>query len=129
VAELHDVTVATYGAYPAASVELRTRPEKTKEKEDKPVETTSTTAGATAPAVSSATGGLSVQERTVSPDDQSIETRVTDALRSVRKGENRSLTTTSAASIAPAEVSTYLFDKLRAASVMLEAGVTVVTTD
>lgn len=27
VAELQDVTVATYGAYPAASVELRTRPE------------------------------------------------------------------------------------------------------
>ncbi|MGI8511397.1 MAG: HK97 family phage prohead protease [Solirubrobacteraceae bacterium] len=29
VAELFDITVATYGAYPAASVELRTRPENT----------------------------------------------------------------------------------------------------
>jgi HK97 family phage major capsid protein len=128
VSELHDVSVATYGAYPAASVELRTRPEKTEEKENLVNTNTTSTAGEAAPAVTNSTGGLTVEQRTVAPDDQSLETRVTDALRSVRKGENRSLTTTSAAAIAPGEISTYLFDKLRPASVMLQAGINVVTT-
>jgi len=52
---------------------------------------------------------------------------VTDALRSVRKGESRALTT--AAAIAPPEISTYLFDKLRAASVALASGLMVMATD
>jgi HK97 family phage major capsid protein len=116
VRELHDVTVATYGAYPAASVELRTRPAaKNPEEDNMKTEDRDTTTN----------GGLAVEDRAAAAP--SVEQRIEDGLRSVRKGENRALTT--AASVSPGELSTTLFDRLRAASVVLSAGVRVLTTE
>jgi HK97 family phage prohead protease len=119
VAELHDVTVATFGAYPAASVELRTRPEKT------------TNEGNTMQVEDRQEGGLAVEDRAAKVEDEPLERRVGDALRSVRKGEVRSLNTgtASARPITPTEQATYLWDKLRASAVMLAAGVPVLGTD
>jgi len=115
VKELHDVTVATYGAYPDASVELRTRPN---QKEENAMQ-----------AEDGKGGGLLVEDRAATSDEPGIEDRVRDAFKSIRKGESRSLTTTSAASIAPPELSSYLFDRLRAASALLASGVQVIATD
>jgi len=72
-----------------------------------------------------AAAGLSVEDRT--GDQPSVEARVLDALRSVPRGENRALTT--AASVSPGELSTMLFDRLRAASVVLGTGIPVLTTE
>src|SRR3954447_22803402 len=52
IQELHDVTVATYGAYPDASVELRTRPKP--EHKEEPVKPEDRAGG----------GGLAVEDRT-----------------------------------------------------------------
>ena len=71
-------------------------------------------------------GGLAVEDRAAS-DRPNIEQRLGDALREVRKGESRALTTS--ATISPGELSTVLLDKLRAASVGLASGITVVSTD
>lgn len=71
--------------------------------------------------------GLAVEDRTAEP--QQIETRIVDAIRSVRKGESRSLTTTNAEPIAPVEVATFLWDRLRPASIALASGVRVIPTD
>jgi len=73
-------------------------------------------------------GGLAVEDRSAAAGP-TIEARVIDALRDVRKGETRALSTSSAAAIAPPELSTFLFDKLRAASVALASGVRVIATD
>jgi len=117
VAALRDVTIATYPAYPAAALELRSRPENPKpaEREETPMQTEDRTEG-----------GLAVEDRAQAAEP-TLETRVTDALRAVRRGESRSLTT--AAAIAPAEVGTFLFDKLRAASVALASGIRVISTE
>jgi HK97 family phage major capsid protein/HK97 family phage prohead protease len=113
IAELHDVTVATYGAYPEASVELRTRPEGAGQGQERP------------PVL--VRRGLRVEDRTGEP--VGIEQRVAEALRAVAPGETRSLTTTSADPIAPPELSAFLFDRLRASSVALASGIRVVPTD
>lgn len=138
VKELHDVTIATFAAYPAASVELRTRPERDQlesstsapcgcDDEARSNDTSTGSVGATSTNTST-TGGLSVESRTATSDN-TIEHRVSDALRSIRKGESRSLTTTSAAAIAPAELNTYLWDRLRSTSVALRTGIKTVSTD
>jgi HK97 family phage major capsid protein len=72
-------------------------------------------------------GGLTIEDR--SADAPTIEARVLDAIRSVRKGESRSLTTTNAEPIAPIEVATFLWDRLRPASIALASGVRVIPTD
>lgn len=113
IAELHDVTVATYGAYPEASVELRTRPEAAGQGQERP------------PVL--VRRGLRVEDRTGEP--VGIEQRVAEALRAVAPGETRSLTTTSADPIAPPELSAFLFDRLRASSVALASGIRVVPTE
>lgn len=126
VKRLRDVTVTADPAYPATAVELRERPESTptpptpaddteehedvKEKE-KP-----------------RSGGLSVERRT-GPGEGGVEKRILDAIRSVEKGERRDLTHASAAEVTPPEVSTYLWQKLQAQSVVLASGVPVVPTD
>jgi HK97 family phage major capsid protein len=120
VGELHDVTVATYNAYPDASVELRTRPENPTPAE-REEETTMKPEDRTGPG-----GGLAVEDRAASPGP-TLEQRVVEALGDVRKGENRALTT--AAAISPTEVATYLLDKLRPASVGLASGMRVIPTD
>jgi len=114
VSALQDVTVATYGAYPDASVELRVRPEKTEEEK---VKTEDRTSG----------GGLAVEDRTAA--EPKIEERIVEAVRSVRPGEVRSLTNASAEPISQPELSTFLWDRLRPMSVALESGFTVVSTD
>jgi HK97 family phage major capsid protein len=118
VKDLQDVTVATYGAYPEASVELRTQPDPTPEPQENIVKTEDRTEGG---------GGLAVEDRTAAVETASVEHRVIDALRSVPRGENRALTTS--ASVSPGELATFLFDKLRASSVALSSGITVLTTD
>ena len=131
VAELHDVTLATYPAYPAASIELRTRPDNNPapaERKDimaataEPQDTTDVEDRGQAPA----SGGLRVEDRAQAPEP-TISQRIETALRSVRKGENRALTT--AASVSPGELSTVLFDRLRASSVILGTGIKTLTTD
>ncbi len=119
IAELHDVTVATYGAYPEASVELRTRPEGAGQGNGQ--------GGGQAQAPVLVRRGLRVEDRVGEP--VGIEQRVAAALRAVAPGETRSLTTTSADPIAPPELSTFLFDRLRASSVALASGIRVVPTD
>jgi HK97 family phage major capsid protein/HK97 family phage prohead protease len=133
IGELIDLSLATTPAYDGPRVELRSR--HPKENENTSMTDTITTAGSSEPAVSNTTApgnvsySLSVEDRTGIAPEQSIEHRVSDALRSVRKGESRSLTTTSAAAIAPAELSTYVWDRLRSTSVALASGITTVTTD
>jgi HK97 family phage major capsid protein len=108
--------VATYGAYPEASVELRTRPEGN---------------GQGAPPVlvrRNTAGGLRVEDR-VADATPTLESRVSDAIRSVRRGEVRSLTTTSAEPIAPTELSTFLWDRLRPLSIALASGLRIIPTD
>lgn len=121
IAALHDITIATVPAYPETSLELRTRPDKTSDdKEKDTMEIESREHGG---------GGLTVEDRSAVSGEPDIETRVLDALRSVRKGETRSLTTTSAGPLTPTDVSTAVFDRMRPSSVLLRAGVRVVTTD
>lgn len=112
IAELQDVTVATYGAYPDASVELRTRPPELRRRGS-----------------GGEGGGLRVEDR--ASDAPGMESRLADAIRSVRKGESRSLTNAdnSGGPISPPELSTFLFDRLRAASIALASGIVVVPTD
>lgn len=119
VRELHDVTVATYGAYPAASVELRTRPERN----DPPAQ-----GGKESDMENRENGGgLAVEDRQASAGPN-IEQRITDAVRSVRRGESRALTTTSAEPIAPPELATFLWDRLRDPSIALASGIRVIPT-
>lgn len=118
IAELHDVTVATYGAYPEASVELRTRPDAGQG---------NGAGGGPQSAPVLVRRGLRVEDRTGEP--VGIEQRVAEALRAVAPGETRSLTTTSADPIAPPELSAFLFDRLRASSVALASGIRVVPTE
>lgn len=116
VKALQDVTVATYGAYPAASVELRTRPEKpTETTEENNMKTTDREGGM-----------LAVEDRAASAGN-ATEERVIAALREVKRGESRALST--AASISPGALANVLFDKLRASSVGLRSGFRVMTTD
>jgi HK97 family phage major capsid protein/HK97 family phage prohead protease len=153
VKELHDITLATYPAYPATSIELRTRAtdgapsgkEAATLMTDSTTGTPATDGGAqpttTTPAggggattatpvegggASTTTGGLRVEDR-AAVGERTIEQRIEDGLRSVRKGENRALTT--AASVSPGELSTVLFDRLRASSVVLRTGIRTLTTD
>jgi len=113
IGQLVDLSLATTPAYDGPAVELRSLPENT--------DTEEATVPETHP------GGLRVEDRNVATES-TIEQRVTDALRSVRKGESRSLTLSSADPIAPPELSTFLFDRLRASSVALMSGIRVIPT-
>jgi HK97 family phage major capsid protein len=123
IRELRDVTVATYAAYPEASVELRTRPGNDPAPEGGEEEPTME------PDREPAGEGLAVEDRAAAADTPTLETRVLDAMRSVRRGENRDLTTTTAEPIAPPELSTFLWDRLRPASIALASGIRVIPTD
>lgn len=128
VAELHDVTVATYGAYPDASVELRTRPttDPPADVEGRGEDTEMDVENRTTEGV-----GLQVEERTGAATQPSIEDRIADGLRSIQKGEVRSLTTASgsAGAITPPELSSFIWDRLRPASIALASGIRVIPTD
>ena len=104
IAELHDVTVTASPAYgDHAPAEYRSTPEpdpappvQGDSHEENIMQTEDRTE---APA-----GGLTIEDRSAAPP--SVEERIADGLRSVRKGENRALTT--AASVSPGELSTVL---------------------
>lgn len=132
VKELLDVTVATYAAYPAASVELRTRTTTTTSEpaeleEDTTMDNTDNTVEEPETASESRTGALAVEDRAAVSEPPSVEQRVREALLDIRKGENRALTT--ASTLAPGELSSFLWDKLCSASVGLASGMRVVTTE
>lgn len=142
VRELRDVSVATRPAYPAATVELRTRPTPAPPTEGPSVMPPETTP--TAPPETPATPpappptperlpappvtGLQVETRTATTETPDLEQRVVDAIRSVNQGEARSLNTTTASPIAPDEQGTFLWDRLRPASVALRSGIRVIPT-
>lgn len=118
VAELRDVSVVSNPAYAASVVEHRSAPE----------HRAAPPAGPT-PGPTPRTGGLRVEDRTANDEQPTIESRVLEAIRSVHPGERRSLNTTTASPVAPEEQGTFLWDRLRPASVMLAAGVRVIPTN
>ncbi|MDP9346368.1 MAG: HK97 family phage prohead protease [Actinomycetota bacterium] len=101
VKALEDVCLATFPAYPSTSVEMRAR-------------TLEPRRG----------GGLRVEDRAGPARD--VDTALRDAIRDVRAGESRALTT--AVSVSPGELSTHLFDKLRSTSVVLGSGAVQILT-
>lgn len=126
VASLLDVSVTPSPAYAGPRVELRSQPGETtppdggEEGTAVKVEDRNTPEG----------GGLKVEERSASAGP-SVEERVLDHFRGLRKGEARSLTTAggSAGPVTPPELSTFLWDKLRAHSIALASGIRVIPTD
>lgn len=124
IAELRDVSVVSNPAYPTTA-ELRSQPEPAHE----PAETREEELTMEEDRTAVEGGGLAVEDRSATVETPDVETRVLDAILSIRKGESRSLTTTSAGALTPPELSTYVFDRMRPASVLLRAGVKVITTD
>ena len=129
IRSLKDVAVVNTGAYPADStrVELRERP-------DAPIDTPPEAAPQKEEPVKDSDrerrgGGLVVEDRTA-PAGNDLETRVLDALRGVERGEARSLThaTIDSEPLEPAEVATYLWDRLREPSVLLQTGIPIIPT-
>lgn len=118
VARLEDVCLATYPAYPTASVELRTRP------------TANPADGDTMDPDTATKAGLRTEDRTGSAAPAPIEDRVRAAIRETRKGEARSLTTASnsAGPIVPDELASFMWDRLRPVSVALASGMLVIPT-
>lgn len=154
IEELRDVTVTAAPAYDAATAELRNRPETptptdtdnaaTERQEDDMPEVTTTTEERTAPENASGgsppggggetrggnapAGNLRVEDRAETGGEQrSVEDRFGEELRTVRKGETRALSTSS--TLAPGELSSLLFDKLRSASAGLASGIRVIPTE
>jgi HK97 family phage major capsid protein/HK97 family phage prohead protease len=138
VAELHHVCVTHLPAYPDASVELR---EENAPAEDETAEGETQTTQTT-PTVESANpeegtqmpnrengGGLAVEDRVETGDATTPEMRVSDAIRAVPQGEVRNLTLASADPVEPEDLSTFVFDLLRPASVLLRSGVPVIPTN
>ncbi len=74
-------------------------------------------------------GGLILEDRSAADDRPTVEARVLEALRGVSKGEARDLATATVANVSPPELSAYLFEKLRATSIALQTGITVLSTD
>ena len=112
IAELRDVAVVTNPAYSEARAELRHAPEPVPEQE------------ATVP--DEPQGGLTIESRSSDSTRNdptppgTVEERILDAIRSVPKGESRSLTEAATATpITPPELSTQLWDRLRDAAVVL----------
>ena len=124
IRSLKDVSIVTTAAYPstAATAELRSAPEP----EPTPPEEAIVPEEPEEEAVPTG-GGLTVEARSQS-DDQTVESRILDAMRSVPKGESRSLTHATVSEVTQPELSTFVWDKLRASSVILQSGVRVVST-
>jgi HK97 family phage major capsid protein/HK97 family phage prohead protease len=125
ISELRDVCVTAAPAYGEARAEYRAAPEP-----EPPPLSVPEPKEAPVPPDETPAGGLRVEDRAASSEDHpTVESRVLDAIRSVRKGESRSLTTTNAEPIAPPELATFLWDRLRPASIALASGIRVVPTD
>ena len=134
VEELHDVTLATHPAYPATSVELRTRP--TAESAPDPIternpevteETEPTAEAVEVPEERSAAPTLTTATLEATAENRTTAEKVTDALLAVRPGESRALST--ADDLVTTELSAFLFDRLREASVALSTGIQTISTD
>ncbi|MGI8462576.1 MAG: HK97 family phage prohead protease, partial [Solirubrobacterales bacterium] len=130
IAELIDLSLATTPAYDGPKVELRSREPAPIERTDVETETKTTEPEERAgpPEERTETGTrLTVESRSEVAEERTIDQRIEDGLRSVRKGESRALTT--AISISPQELSTTLFDRLRARSVVLGTGISTLSTE
>jgi HK97 family phage major capsid protein len=126
IAVLHDVCVTAAPAYgDEARAEYRSLPaEPPPTEEEATVPEEETEAQPTGLRVES----RNAPETRAAPEPAPIESRVLDEIRSIRPGESRSLTTTSASAIDVPELAVYVWDKLRPQSVMLSAGVRVMAT-
>ena len=154
IEELRDVAVATNPAYPAASVELRSAEdvdneagerrqkegkmpdentgaaveERTEDEQETEERTEERPAEERSTERAEERGNLRVEDRNQTSTERTVEERVTEAIRSVNKGEARDITTASASAIAPPELATFIWDKLRARSIALRAGAPVIPT-
>lgn len=124
VAELRDVAVVTTPAYAEARAEMRAAPDPEPAADDAAPEPQEANVPEKNPA-----GGLQVEDRAATDPTRPIEARMVEAMRGVPKGEARDLTHATAAPVERAEVSTFVFDKLRPSSVLLAAGVPVRETE
>lgn len=127
IAELRDVSVVTSPAYSAATAEYRAAPEPSAE----PAATTPPPSSeeATVPEEQRTGGGLRVEDRSVTPNDQTAEARVLDAIASVPKGEMRDLTHATAEPVEPDDLRTVLIEHFREQSVVAASGVPIIPTD
>jgi len=124
VRSLKDVSVVCNPAYPSARAELRSEPEP-----DPPAPPAPEPATPEAPVPDSPKGGLQVEDRTAADDQPTVETRILEALRRVPKGEARDLATATVANVSPPQLSDFLFQRLRATSIALMTGISVLSTD
>lgn len=130
ISELRDVSVVTAPAYPAAVAEYRSTPTPSTEEPAMPTPVTPPTPEVDEdPAPTARAGTLRVEDRTASVEARSVEDRFDDVIRTVNRGEARSLTTTTANDLTPADVSTMLVDRLARTSVALSSGIKVISTD
>jgi HK97 family phage major capsid protein len=132
VRSLHDVSVVVNPAYPSAVAELRSAPEPEPEPEPEVPDESEAAVAEEETEVVEGGGGLTIANRNA-PESRSgssgdIETRVLEAIRSVKPGESRNLTTTSASPIDVPELALFVWDKLYPDSVMLSAGIKVIST-
>lgn len=124
---LRDVAVVTTPAYPAAVAELRGAPDDLPP-DAAPTEAEEAAMPDTDTAAVETTGALTLEDRTADDTLGTVESRILDAMAAVPKGECRSLTHTTAAPVEPTDLQTFLWDALRARSVLLSTGVPVYTT-
>jgi HK97 family phage major capsid protein len=134
IRSLRDVTVTANPAYgyEAAPVELRSFHEAAAQNTDTPPVVEGPPAESTPEnkpmQKENTSGGLLIEERSA-PATENVEERIYEAMGAVPKGEARSLTHSTAAEIEPADLSTFLWDRLVAASVVLATGVPIIATD
>jgi HK97 family phage major capsid protein len=127
IARLADVCVTPDPAYPAASVELRERPQD--DKPNPPAEQAETEEHKVdTPHRENGGGGLMVEDRQAE-DNANIESRIIEAMAGVPRGEARDLTHATAEAVEPDELSTFVFDALRDSSVLLASGIPVIPTN
>lgn len=137
---LRDVAIVTTGAYPAdaAAVELRSQPDPAEgqeavmadqadTKQDTKQDTTDTLEQPVEDR-SEPSGALEVANRDEKTETRAFGPIIVDSIRDVQIGEARSLTS-SGSPLSPAELSTQLFQTLRASSIALASGIPVITTD
>lgn len=116
IRELHDVAIVVNAAYPTHA-ELRSAPEP-----EPPFEE------ATVPD-ENPQGGLRVEDRAAAPPEpRSVEARILEAVRTVKRGESRDLTNATADPITPEDASTMLWDRLRPLSIALASGIRTIPT-
>ena len=137
VDELRDVAIVTTPAYPDAAAEFRSHqgepmPETAVEPENdsRPEHDVDDAPKAPEPPAA-ARGTLRVEDRSHHGEMRPIETRIVDAIRSVRRGEARALTTadTSAGPVIPDQLNAYIWQFVETNTVFLGSGVPSISTD